>query len=103
MAQTVRVAGVNDLSPGSGTVVEAGGRRIALFNVDGTFHAIDHACSHWEGPLGEGWLEGDVVTCPWHGAQFLVTTGEACRPPAGADLRRYPVQVDGEDVLLQLG
>ena len=49
------------------------GRVIALFNVDGTFYALDGVCPHQGGPLGQGTLEGCIVTCPWHGWQFDVT------------------------------
>jgi nitrite reductase (NADH) small subunit/3-phenylpropionate/trans-cinnamate dioxygenase ferredoxin subunit len=71
----VSVAKVGDVAPGSGTVVDAGGRRLALFNVDGRFYALDNTCLHRGGPVGEGDLDGRVVTCPWHGWQYDVTTG----------------------------
>jgi len=62
-----KIAETKDLPPGSGTIVEAGGRTLALFNVDGTFYAIDNTCLHRGGPLGEGDLDDTIVTCPWHG------------------------------------
>ena len=58
-------------------MVQAEGRSIALFNVAGSFCAIDNTCSHEGGPLGEGELAGEIVTCPWHNAEFNVKTGEA--------------------------
>jgi nitrite reductase (NADH) small subunit len=57
-------------------VVRAGDRELALFNVEGSFHAIQAKCLHLGGPLGEGSLEGSVVSCPWHGWQYDVRTGE---------------------------
>src|SRR5262249_34203705 len=63
----------------------------ALFNVEGTFYAIDNTCTHRGGPLGEGELSGDTVTCPWHGAHFNVKTGAVTVPPARTGLRRYPI------------
>lgn len=74
MART-RIAEAKDLTPGSGTTVDAAGRTLALFNVDGTLYALDNTCPHRGGPLGEGDLDGAVVTCPWHGWQYDVTTG----------------------------
>ena len=67
MAKTVKVAQTSDLSPGASKVVQADGRSIALFNVEGTFYAMDNNCTHRGGPLGEGELSGDTVECPWHG------------------------------------
>src|SRR6202790_4145567 len=102
MPNTVKVAQTSELSPGSGKVVEADGRSIALFNVAGTFHAIDNTCTHEGGPLGEGELAGEVVCCPWHSAEFNVKTGEVLCPPADEAVRSFPVQVQGTDVLVEL-
>jgi nitrite reductase/ring-hydroxylating ferredoxin subunit len=102
MPKLVKVAEAQEVAPGTGKVVEAEGRSIALFNVAGAFHAIDNACTHQGGPLGEGDLSGEVVTCPWHGAQFNVKTGEVLAPPARTGVRSFPVQVQGDDVLVEL-
>ena len=66
MAAYVKVANAADLQPGQAMSVTAGDRRVALFNVGGTCYAIDDTCTHRGGPLSEGALEKDVVTCPWH-------------------------------------
>ena len=102
MSKMVKVAQTDELSPGSGKVVEADGRSIALFNVEGTFYAIDNTCSHRGGPLGEGELNGESVTCPWHGANFNVKTGAVTSPPAGTGVRSFAVKVEGRDVLVEL-
>jgi nitrite reductase (NADH) small subunit len=73
MSKLVKIAETKDLLPGTGKVVEADGFSIALFNVAGSFCAIDNTCTHQGGPLGEGELAGEVVTCPLHG-------GESYRP-----------------------
>jgi len=62
--------------PGSARVVQAGEREVALFNVDGTFYATQSQCLHLKGPLGHGRLDGPVLSCPWHGWQYDVRTGE---------------------------
>lgn len=74
---------------------------IALYNVDGTLHALDGVCPHAGGPLGQGQLDGCVVTCPWHGWQFDVTNGQHCLTEA---IRHgsLPVIIDGDDVLVEL-
>jgi len=101
MANFVRVAAVADVPAGTGKCVAVNGREIALFNVDGTYHAIDNTCLHRGGPLGEGELDGTVVTCPWHGWQYDVRTGRNIMDESeGVD--RYEVKVEGGDVLVGL-
>jgi nitrite reductase/ring-hydroxylating ferredoxin subunit len=102
MSKLVKIATTSEVSPGTGKEVEVEGKSIALFNLDGTFYAIDNACTHVGGPLGEGELAGDVVTCPWHGAKFNVKTGDVLGPPARKGVRSYPVKVQGNDVLVEL-
>jgi len=102
MSKLVKVAETKQVAPGTGKVVEAEGRSLALFNVSGAFYAIDNTCTHRGGPLGEGDLAGEVVTCPWHGAQFNITTGKVVAPPAQKGVQSYPVKVQGDDVLVEL-
>ena len=102
MPKTVKVAQASELSPGTGKVVEADGRSIALFNVEGTFHAIDNTCTHRGGPLGAGKLNGESVTCPWHGANFNVKTGAVTRPPARTGVRSFVVKVEAGEVFVEL-
>ena len=102
MGRLVTVADKKDIPPGSARAVEVEGRLVAVFNVDGTFYAIDDACSHNAGPLSGGDVDGTVVTCPWHGACFDVTTGEVLGPPAIEAVGRYDVQVDGNEVKIEV-
>ena len=76
MAGFVKMASLSELPPGSAKEVEHDGRIYALFNVDGIISAIDGICPHQGGPLAEGPVAGTTVTCPWHGWQFDVTTGQ---------------------------
>jgi len=93
------VAWVVDVPPGTAKVVIVAGRPVALFNVEGTFYATDNVCLHRGGPIGEGSLEGTCVTCPWHGWEYDVRTGQNLGNPA-AKLRTYSVVVDGDDVTI---
>jgi nitrite reductase/ring-hydroxylating ferredoxin subunit len=102
MPEFVKVATIDEVSPGQAKQVEAGGKEIALFNVSGSFHAIDNNCTHVGGPLCEGELHGTEVTCPWHGAAFDVTSGQVLGPPAGAPVNRYNVRVDGRDIEVEV-
>lgn len=97
MPDYVKVANLSELQPGSCKMVEANGKEIALFNVDGTVYALDNTCLHQGGPLGEGMLEGQVVTCPWHMWQYNVCTGENLRNGA-IKVQPYAVRVEGNDI-----
>lgn len=96
-----KVASVSDLKDGQSKVVQAGGKTIALFKQDGSFFAIDNTCIHQGGPLGEGSLDGKVVTCPWHAWQYDITTGVSPVNPA-AKVPCYKVKVEGNDVLVEV-
>jgi nitrite reductase (NADH) small subunit len=72
MGTWVKAAKCQDVEPGSGVVSDCAGVVVALFNVGGEFHAIQNKCPHRGGPLGEGELNGQVVTCPWHAWSFDV-------------------------------
>jgi nitrite reductase/ring-hydroxylating ferredoxin subunit len=98
MSAFLKVAKTGAVAPGAGKVVEAGGKRIAIFNIDGTFYAIDDTCTHRGGPLSEGMVVGTEVTCPWHGAVFDVTSGSVLGAPAPRDVASYAVRVDGDDI-----
>jgi nitrite reductase/ring-hydroxylating ferredoxin subunit len=101
MAEFVKIAGTAELTPGSGLVKEVNGQAIALFNVEGAYYAIDNTCVHRGGPLGEGDLEGDTVTCPWHAWQYSVKTGKSLNNPS-ACVKTYEVKVEGTDVKVLL-
>jgi 3-phenylpropionate/trans-cinnamate dioxygenase ferredoxin subunit len=98
MAGFVKVAKAQDVALGSGKRVEVSGKKIAIFNVDGKYYAIDDTCTHKGGPLSEGGLDGKEVTCPRHGAVFDVTTGEVLGPPAPKPVSRYDVRISGDDI-----
>ena len=98
----VRVARVGDIAEGQGHVVDVEGRTLALFNVGGTFYAIDNMCPHRGGPLGEGDVDGPIVLCPWHAWRWDVTTGNNANNPA-VKVACYPVSVDGEAVFVEIG
>ena len=93
---------MGDLDPGQGKLVEIGGKKIALFNVGGMYYAIDDTCTHLGGPLSEGELEGNEVTCPWHGGIFNVTTGAVVGGPPPGNVASYPVRVVGSDVEIEI-
>jgi nitrite reductase (NADH) small subunit len=92
---------VADLPPGRGAEITVDGHAIAVFNVDGAFHALAGRCPHRGGPLGQGFVDGLQVSCPWHNWTFDVTTGENV---ASADLKvpRYEVKVENGQVCVKL-
>jgi nitrite reductase/ring-hydroxylating ferredoxin subunit len=102
MGTFVKVAKAAEIMPGEARLVEIQDKRIALFNVEGNFYAIDDTCTHEGGPLSEGLLVGTEVTCPWHGAVFDITTGQDLAGPAPSRVERYEVRITGEDVEVEV-
>ena len=103
MAEYKSIAKVSEVEPGQLKHVELeDGKQICLANVDGTFYAIGGECTHMGGPLGEGELDGTTITCPWHSAEFDVTTGRVLGEPAEEDEPAYEVRIEGEDVQVAL-
>ena len=102
MGELVTVAKTSELGPGQAKAVDAKGTPVAIFNVGGTYYAIEDTCPHVGGPLSEGAVEGTMVTCPWHGAQFDLTSGKVLTPPAAAGVRSYKVRVEGHEIKLEV-
>ncbi len=96
-----KVATTEEIASGQGKLFSVGGRAIAVFNVSGAYHAIDNTCPHRGGPLAEGSLDGSVVTCPWHGWGFDVTTGE-CKLNDAVKQETFPCAVEGNDVFIDV-
>lgn len=97
----VRVAGTSEIPAGTIKECAVGAAVIALANVGGKFHAISNTCLHRGGPLGQGSLDGGVVTCPWHGWQFNVATGKTVQN-ANFGVDCFPVEVRGEEIFVEL-
>ena len=98
----VRAVGTADIPAGAVREGDVAGKAIAIKNVGGQFHAIDNTCLHRGGPLGDGPLEGKIVTCPWHGWQYDVTTGKIVQNPS-VGVACYAVEVRGAEVFVDLG
>ena len=101
MSSFIKVANTSDLKPGESKVVEVDGEQVALFNVDGEFFAISNTCLHRGGPLGEGFLEGDAVTCPWHGWKYNVKTGANLMIP-NQKVESYQIKIENNEVFVSL-
>ncbi|MBL8812632.1 MAG: Rieske (2Fe-2S) protein [Planctomycetaceae bacterium] len=95
MMSRISLINLTDLPPGQSAEVVAEGKIFAVFNVDGTVHVLDGICPHAGGPLGKGSLRGDVVTCPWHGWQFQVSSGQHCLNARICQTRYEAVVEDG--------
>jgi nitrite reductase (NADH) small subunit len=98
----VRAVGVAEIPAGAIREVHVAGKAIAIANLAGEFRAIDNTCPHRGGPLGEGALEGKIVTCPWHGWQYDVTTGKVMQNPT-VGVACYAVEVRGDEVFVDAG
>lgn len=96
MSKEVEVAKVREIKPGEAKQVEVEGEPVAIFNVGGQFYAIHDTCTHAGASLAEGLVEGDAVTCPWHGARFDLKTGKNLSMPAPAPVESYQLKIEGD-------
>lgn len=99
MTQWVPVATADEIPEGARKIVKLNDVPVAVFHKGGNWYAIQNVCPHRGGPVGEGHLEGDVVTCPWHGWKFDITTGLNPLNPA-ASVHTFDVKVEGDEVYL---
>jgi naphthalene 1,2-dioxygenase ferredoxin component len=98
----VTVAARAALADGDVLGVEAQGRQIALYAVEGEIYATDNICTHAFAMLSDGWLDGDVIECPLHAGRFEVKTGKGLGPPIPCDIKTFPVRVEGDAVQVRL-
>jgi nitrite reductase/ring-hydroxylating ferredoxin subunit len=101
-SQWVTVASRAALGDGDMLGVEAQGKPIALYNLDGTIFATDNVCTHAFAMLTDGWLDGEVIECPLHAGRFEIKTGKGLGPPIPCDLKTYRVRVVGDEVQVDL-
>jgi len=99
--KSVRICSTADLKDGK-LCVSADTQALAIYKVNGKFFAVSNACTHAGGPLCQGSLDGNAVTCPWHGSKFDVETGKVINGPAAVAVKTYPLEVRGEDVFVEL-
>jgi 3-phenylpropionate/trans-cinnamate dioxygenase ferredoxin subunit len=97
----LEIAPASELPNGERLFVEIEGKPIVIFNIAGQFYSIADVCSHDDGPVGEGDIEGYNITCPRHGAEFDVRTGQVMSMPAVVDIPAYPVKI--LDGMIQIG
>lgn len=103
MSQWVRLCAAHEAPvPGGVAEAEVNGVAVCLANVEGRLSAMDNWCPHRRGPLGQGWIEGKAVVCPWHCWAFDVETGSAL-PPERAKVDVFPLRIEGDDVLVDIG
>ncbi len=97
-----RVAKVSEIAPGTTRRVVVDSMEVLLCNVGGKIFAIEDVCTHDGGPLDQGELEGECVTCPRHGATFDVRTGDALTLPAVLPVMTFETSVDGDDIYVDV-
>ena len=97
----VAVAKTADVPPGTMTFVAVERERIVLAHVDGAFYALRDVCGHRNAPLSRGRLDGHMIECPLHFAQFDVRTGKLIDGPVSADIPVYEVRVEDGAVYLR--
>jgi nitrite reductase/ring-hydroxylating ferredoxin subunit len=95
----VKVGSLSALPPGSVTEVILGEDTFAICNRNGELHALSGICPHAGGPIGQGALNDNLVTCPWHEWSYDVSSGENDYDPV-VKLDVFPVKVEGDDILI---
>ncbi len=98
IGEWVTIARAREIPVGEFKPVEVDGKRLLICHTEGGFYAVDDTCTHDDGPLADGWLEGNALECPRHGAKFDVTTGKVLCLPAAVGIASYPVKVEGDQV-----
>jgi nitrite reductase (NADH) small subunit len=102
VAEWTRICRVSEAPlPGKVMETEANGQQICLANLSGELTALDNVCPHRQGPLGQGWVEGEAVICPWHSWAFNLRSGLS-EYPVGHDVAAFPVKIYGEDVFVEI-
>ncbi|HXQ54026.1 MAG TPA: non-heme iron oxygenase ferredoxin subunit [Stellaceae bacterium] len=101
-AKFIPAATVASVPEGDVIGVEVGGRKIALFKLDGMIYALEGYCTHGHAELAGGYVEGDRIQCPMHGGMFEIRTGKAVGDPCTVDLPVLPVRIEGDQVLVGL-
>jgi 3-phenylpropionate/trans-cinnamate dioxygenase ferredoxin subunit len=94
----VKVAKVSDIPAGRVRVIELEDEDVALCNIEGEIYAIANVCTHDDGPLGNGFLLGDEIECPRHGARFNVRTGQVQTLPAVIPIPTFKVKIEGDEI-----
>ena len=99
----VSVAKTTGIAVGELKSVVVDGKPLLICHTAEGFFAIDDTCTHDDGPLADGWLDGDAIECPRHGARFDVKTGKVLCLPAAVPIKSYPVRIEGEDIKVDMG
>lgn len=101
MTEKIKVSKTSEIAEGSAKIIKIGEKEIAVFNINGNFHAISNVCVHKGGPLGEGTVSEDVVTCPWHAWEYDVKSGECLTTP-GEKVEKFNVIVENDEVFVEV-
>ncbi len=100
MADFVKVGSVEQVPNGKMKGFVVNGKKLLVANIGNKYYAMASVCTHAGGPLDRGHLDGNVVTCPWHGSKFDVTSGKVVGAPASKDEPKYEVKVQGKDLMV---
>jgi nitrite reductase/ring-hydroxylating ferredoxin subunit len=100
--QLVRLCSLADVPEGGSKAFNIGERHVAVFRSEGKVFVTNNICSHEHEILSDGWLDGTVIECPRHGAQFSLVTGEPLSLPATEPIEVFDVKLDGDDIFMEL-
>jgi 3-phenylpropionate/trans-cinnamate dioxygenase ferredoxin subunit len=101
--ERITIARTSDIPQGRGVAIDVEGLRLAVFNVNGEYFAMDDRCTHAEASLSQGDCDDETVECPLHGARFDLRTGDALTAPADTPVQTYKVHVAGDELQIEVG
>jgi len=102
MAEWIDVAPESALGPGKRKIIDTYAGEIAVFNLSGNLYAIEDVCTHDDGELASGEVDGDQIICPRHAARFCIRSGKALTPPAYEDIQTFPVRIENGTVQVDI-
>ena len=101
-ANRIRLCATLDVPEGGAIKVETNDLELAVYHVEGSFYVTDDLCTHGPGSLSEGFLDGCIIECDFHGGAFDIRTGEVAAPPCMVPLKTYPVTVENGSVYIDV-
>ena len=102
MAEFVKVADTDEIKEGSMKGFTVKGNKLLIANVKGKYFSICSKCTHKGGPLADGKIEENIITCPWHNGKFDVTNGKIVSGPPKENEKKYEIKVQGRDILVKI-
>jgi len=102
-SETIRICSILDIPDDEPLAVELkNGNKLAVYRIDDEYFVTSNVCTHGNALLSEGWQEGDVIECPFHGGAFFIKTGEPAEYPCVKAIKSYAVTIEDDSIFISL-